>query len=83
MSGFSAGSSSDDEEEQEQPFVPSFHATEPSLERLLSDIVVHVVTVLLSRWLDVGLITPLALTITNPSVLKVWNMCNVVIMITL
>ena len=73
----------DDEEEHDQPVVLSFCATEPSLERLLSDIVVHVTTVLLSRWLDVGLITPLALTITNPLELKVWNTCKTVIVIIL
>ena len=66
----------DEEEERDQPVVLSFCATEASLERLLSDIVVHVTTVLLSRWLDVGLITPLALTITNPLELKVRNICN-------
>ena len=61
------------EEEQELPVVLSFCAMEPSLERLLSDIVVHVATVLLSLWLDVGLVTPLAVTVTDPLELKVWD----------
>ena len=72
MLGFSTEILSDcEEEDQEQPVILSFCPTEPSLERLLSDIVVHVATVLVSRWLDVGLITPLALTVTNPFELKV------------
>ena len=62
------------EKGQELPVVLSFCAMEPSLERLLSDIVVHVVTVLLSLRLDVGVVTPLAVTITNPLELKVCNL---------
>lgn len=65
-----------EEEEHEQPVVLSFCAMEPSLERILSDIVVHVATVF-SQGLDVGLIACLGQTVTDSFKLKVRDMCDI------
>ena len=64
-----------EEEEHGQPVILSFCSMEPSLERLLSDIVVHVATVF-SQGLDVGLIACLAQTVTDSFKLKVWDVCD-------
>ena len=65
-----------EEEDHEQPVILSFCAMEPSLDRLLSDIVVHVATVF-SQGVDVGLIACLAQTVTDSFKLKVWDICDI------